>query len=105
MADNVLDAFINNFVRYRHGLFRVAGIVELNANQLIAFNSALRVNVFNGLPRAVELHVAPLSYRAGHRTDHGNFNILSHDRVRHRQCNESRNNGFCVPFHASEPRS
>ena len=47
MADNVFNPFVNDFVRHRDGLFRVAGVVILHADQLIALNSALRVNVFN----------------------------------------------------------
>jgi uncharacterized membrane protein YoaK (UPF0700 family) len=41
VADNVLNAVIDDFVRHRNGLFRVAGVVVLHGNQLIALNAAL----------------------------------------------------------------
>ncbi len=76
MANHILNTIVNNFVGDGDGLFRVAGIVIFHADQFVAFNTAFGVDVFNGLARAVELHIAPLGNRAGQRTNNGNFNIV-----------------------------
>ena len=47
MANNVLNAIIDDFVGDRDRLFRIAGVVIFDANQFVAFNAAAGVNVFN----------------------------------------------------------
>ncbi len=49
MANNVFNAFVNDFIGDRNGLFRVAGVIIFHANQFIALNSPFGINVFNGL--------------------------------------------------------
>ncbi len=78
VTNNVLNTVVNDFVGHRYRLFWIAGIIVLYADQLIAFNPAFSVDVFNGLARAVKFHIAPLRYRAGHRPDYGDFNIICH---------------------------
>ena len=65
MADNVLNAVVDDFVGHRDRLLRIAGVVIFDGHQLVALNAAAGVDVFNRLTRAIELHVAPL----GHWTD------------------------------------
>ncbi|MNL63243.1 hypothetical protein D3C87_1873650 [compost metagenome] len=84
MADNVLNAIVNDFVGYGDGLFWVTGIVVFHANQLIPFDAAFGVDVFDRLTRAVELHIAPLGNRTGHGTDDGNFNVFRYGCLRNR---------------------
>ncbi len=90
MADHILDAIVHDFVRHRDGLFWIAGVVVLHAHQLVAFDAAFGVDVFNCLTCAVELHVPPLGNRPGHGTDHRNFNLFRHSCMRERQCNHAR---------------
>ena len=103
MADNVLNPVVDDFVGDRNGLFRIAGVVILHAYQLVALDAAFGVDVFDGLTRAVKLHVTPLGNRAGHRTDYRNFNLFRHGRMRDRQCNHSRDKCLRVPFHLRIP--
>ena len=84
MADNVLNAVVDDFVGHRDRLLRIAGVVIFDGHQLVTLNTAAGVDVFNRLTRAIELHVAPLGHRTRHRADHGDLNILGHRRVRHR---------------------
>ncbi|CAM4123974.1 Uncharacterised protein [Klebsiella grimontii] len=86
MADNVLNTVIDDFIRHRNGLFRVAGVIVLHGNQLIALDAALGVNIFDRLARAVEFHIAPLGYRARHCANNGDLNIFGKSRLGHRQC-------------------
>ena len=80
MADNVFDPVVHHFVRYGYRLFRITGIVIFYDLQFFAFDSALSINVCNSLFCASKLLVTILSYRTGHRTNDGDFNVC----LRHR---------------------
>ena len=99
MANDVLDTVVHDFVGDRDGLFWIAGVVIFYAHQLVAFDAAFGVDVFNGLTCAVELHITPLGNRTGHRADHSNFYVVRHSRLRNCQCDHSRDYCFRVPFH------
>ncbi len=85
MADNIFNAVVNHFVRHRNGLFRVAGIIIFYNLQFFAFDTALRINVCNGLLRTGKLLIAVLRNRTGHCAHHGHFNVcLCHGAERQR---------------------
>jgi len=85
VADNVFDAVIHDFVRYRNRLFRVAGIIIFYDLQLFAFDAAFGINIGNSLFCASKLLVAVLRYRTGHCANHGHFDVsLSHGAERQR---------------------
>ena len=63
MADHVLNAVVDHFVRYRHRLFRVASIVIFHDFQLVALNAAFGVNIGHRLRRTAELLIAILRNR------------------------------------------
>ena len=90
VPDDVLDTVVNDFVGDRDGLFWIAGVVILHAHQLVAFDAAFSIDIFDGLTRAVELHIAPLGNGAGHRTHYRNFNVVCHSGMRDRQCDHPR---------------
>ncbi len=54
MADNVLNAVVDDFVGHRDRLLRIAGVVIFDGHQLVALNAAAGVDVFNRLTRAIE---------------------------------------------------
>ncbi|SUX56869.1 Uncharacterised protein [Citrobacter braakii] len=63
MTNNVLNAVIDDFVRYRNGLFRIAGVVIFDGNQFVAFDPAFGIDIFNGLTCAIKFHITPLRDR------------------------------------------
>ncbi|MCY1410742.1 hypothetical protein D9M71_261150 [compost metagenome] len=67
MANDKLDAIVDDFVGNGHGLFRVARVVVFLGFEHLAVNAALGVDVFDRLLCTDELHVAVLSNRTGFR--------------------------------------
>ncbi len=73
MANDKADAFVDDTVGNRDGLFRVAGVVKHNPFELAAVHAASLVDLLNGHLGANELHVAVLGDRAGDRAGQRNL--------------------------------
>ncbi|CNT83055.1 Uncharacterised protein [Salmonella enterica subsp. enterica serovar Bovismorbificans] len=76
MTDNILDAVVHHFVSDRYRLFRITGVVIFHRDELIAFNTAFRIDIGNCLLRTGKFLVAILRHRTGHRADNRDFNVL-----------------------------
>ncbi|CVH28418.1 Uncharacterised protein [Serratia marcescens] len=90
VADHVANAVVDHLVGDRNRLFRVAGVVVFHADQLVALDAALGVNVGNRLARAGKLHVAILRDRTGHRPDDRHLDVFRHGRLAHGHRNTTR---------------
>lgn len=51
MTDNILDAVVHHFVSDRYRLFWITGVVIFHRDELIAFNTAFRIDIGNCLLR------------------------------------------------------
>src|SRR5471032_2674621 len=81
VTDHKLDAVVDDFVRDRYRLFRITGIVVFNGFELLAVDTALGVDVFDGHFGATELHIAVLGYRAGFRAGDTDLDGVSCERM------------------------
>ncbi|MCY1420985.1 hypothetical protein D9M71_366250 [compost metagenome] len=81
VTNHELDAVVDDFVRDRHGLFWITGVIVFNGFEFLAVYAAFGVDLLDGHFGATELHVAVLGYRAGLRAGDADLDGVSCERM------------------------
>ncbi|MND65359.1 hypothetical protein D3C80_567250 [compost metagenome] len=97
MADHIADTVIDYLVGDGYRLFWIAGVVIFHADQFVALDTALGVDIGNRLTGAGEFHIAILRHRAGHRPDDRHLDVFRHCRMpdSHRDTTRQQRLTFC----------
>ncbi|MNE16789.1 hypothetical protein D3C80_1097430 [compost metagenome] len=81
VANDELDAIVDDLVGNGHGLFRIAGVVVDHTFKLLAVYAASLVDLLDGHFRANELHLPVLRDRAGHRAGKSDLDSVCSHRI------------------------
>ncbi|MNE11359.1 hypothetical protein D3C76_409440 [compost metagenome] len=81
MANDELDAIVDDFVGDSHGLFRIARVVVFLGFEHLAVNAALGVDLLDGHFCTDELHITVLGHWTGFRAGDANLDGVGCERM------------------------